>query len=188
MDPQRAEETKADGGEASGELSEAVNNIPRVNSDSELDITPPESKDINQNKTDEKKEDDVQLDDDLLSKLVQDTIIESPEGGQSAPIMNNNNKRKSPNSPAKPLQLSKVRRTDTKAQKDEGKPRIRSAPSVFLQRSSRAPPAPRPVPRKNLADQYNNCMHGDPGDYLCVDCFYNRWRSEWDFLQPIQSK
>jgi len=187
MDSQKTDETKADGGDASGELSEAVNNIPRVNSDSEQGITTPESKDINQNKTDEKKEDNVQLDDDLLSKLVQDTIIESPEASQAVPTMNNNNKRKLPNTPAK-SQPSKARRTDTKAQKDEGKPRIRSAPSVFLQRSSRAPPAPRPVPRKNLADQYNNCMHGDPGDYLCVDCFYNRWRSEWDFLQPIQSK
>jgi len=38
-------------------------------------------------------------------------------------------------------------------------------------------------PKENLAEQYNNCTHGDPMDYMCVECAYNRWRCERDFIR-----
>jgi len=43
-------------------------------------------------------------------------------------------------------------------------------------------------PRENLADQYENCVHGDLTDYMCVECTYSRWRCEWDFVRPRKSK
>merc|ERR1719186_2417339 len=45
-----------------------------------------------------------------------------------------------------------------------------------------------PKPKENLAAQYDNCTHGDPTDYMCVDCTYNRWRCEWDFVRPRRVK
>eukprot|EP00092_Neocalanus_flemingeri_P017430 GFUD01018854.1.p1 GENE.GFUD01018854.1~~GFUD01018854.1.p1 ORF type:complete len:196 (-),score=35.36 GFUD01018854.1:208-795(-) len=179
----------------SEQTKDSDNITPNKENDTETDNKPPEENDTKQNPSEENTESasdaiPVHLDD-LLSQIVQDTIIDSPvKTDENNSTLNvPNNKRKPPNIP--PKQPPKTRRTaEPKAQKpqEESKPRIRSAPSVFLQRSSRAPPVPKQVAKKNMADQYNNCVHGDPGDYLCVDCFYNRWRSEWDFLQPIQSK
>lgn len=184
--PKNQEEKKANE-PVDDQTEDSENSTPNKENDTETDNKPPEDKDTDPNAPKENNtnaeaasnDDPVNLDD-ILSQIVKDTIIDSPtKTDQSTPAGNvTNNKRKPPNNP--PKQPAKARR--------QAEPRIRSAPSVFLQRSSRAPPVPKPVPRKNLADQYNNCVHGDPGDYLCVDCFYNRWRSEWDFLQPIPSK
>ena len=126
--------------------------------------------------TEEGSRDDPVVLDDILSQIVQDTIIDGQTANNN--MQNNNNKRKPPGIIPKQPPV-KVRR--------QAEPRIRSAPSVFLQRSSRPPPAPKQVVRKNLADQFNNCVHGDPGDYICSDCFYNRWQAERDYLQPIQT-
>eukprot|EP00092_Neocalanus_flemingeri_P024786 GFUD01026875.1.p1 GENE.GFUD01026875.1~~GFUD01026875.1.p1 ORF type:complete len:489 (+),score=159.99 GFUD01026875.1:78-1544(+) len=43
-------------------------------------------------------------------------------------------------------------------------------------------------PKENLARQYDNCTHGDPTDYMCVDCTYNRWRCDWEFVRPRKVK
>ena len=129
------------------------------------------------NKTaEEGSRDDPVVLDDILSQIVQDTIIDGSTANNN--MQDNNNKRKPPGIIPKQPPV-KVRR--------QAEPRIRSAPSVFLQRSSRPPPAPKQVVRKNMADQFNNCVHGDPGDYICSDCFYNRWQAERDYLQPIQT-
>jgi len=37
---------------------------------------------------------------------------------------------------------------------------------------------------ENLAYKYDNCPHGDPLDYLCVDCVVNRWKAARDFANP----
>jgi len=191
--PKRDEESTAS--ESGGEQTKSTeDDIPNKENDAETDTKNLEEKNTKEtapedtkNAEEVSKEDPVHLDD-ILSQIVQDTIIDSPTKtvptktdtnitSTSSGTTTNNNKRKPPNNP--PKQPAKARR--------QAEPRIRSAPSVFLQRSTRAPPVPKQVAKKNLADQYNNCVHGDPGDYLCVDCFYNRWQAEWDFLQPIQS-
>ena len=33
-------------------------------------------------------------------------------------------------------------------------------------------------------DEYTNCTHGDLADYTCVECLYNRWRSQANFKKP----
>eukprot|EP00092_Neocalanus_flemingeri_P012603 GFUD01013584.1.p1 GENE.GFUD01013584.1~~GFUD01013584.1.p1 ORF type:complete len:183 (+),score=47.25 GFUD01013584.1:170-718(+) len=33
-------------------------------------------------------------------------------------------------------------------------------------------------------EEYNNCTHGDLADYTCVECLYNRWRSQANFKKP----
>jgi len=195
--PKKDEENNVDDAE-NEETKEAEKNIPNKEGETESDDKPSEEIGSKQNVSEENKTtagsvseaDQMDLDD-ILSQIVQDTIINSPlKTDQSSTEPNNsNNKRKPTGTTAK--QPAKTRRqAEPKAQINQGesKPRIRSAPSVFLQRSSRAPAVPKQVAKKNMADQYNNCVHGDPGDYLCSDCFYNRWKSEWDYLQPIQSK
>jgi len=196
--PKKDEEQNVNESE-SEQTKDTGEHTPNKENDTKTDNKPPEENDSEQNASEENDTNkDAAADpnpggdlDDILSKIVQDTIIDSPvKTDQNNSNLNvTNNKRKPPNIPGKPPAKAR-RQAEPKAQKpqEESKPRIRSAPSVFLQRSSRAPPVPKQVAKKNMADQYNNCVHGDPGDYLCVDCFYNRWRSEWDFLQPIQSK
>jgi len=161
------------------------NNIPSTEPTVETNDKSEEVKNININTAENKKtseegsNDDPVVLDDILSQIVQDTIIE----GQTATLISgniatNNNKRKPPIMTPKQPPVKVARQAE---------PRIRSAPSVFLQRSSRAPPAAKQVGKKNLAEQFNNCVHGDPGDYICSDCFYNRWQAERDFLQPIHT-
>ena len=33
-------------------------------------------------------------------------------------------------------------------------------------------------------EEYNNCTHGDLADYTCVECLYNRWRSQANIKKP----
>ena len=34
-------------------------------------------------------------------------------------------------------------------------------------------------------EEYNNCTHGDLADYTCVECLYNRWRSQANIKKPV---
>lgn len=163
------------------------NNIQSAETNVETNDKSEEVKNININTAENNKageegsNDDPVVLDDILSQIVQDTIIDGQTAATTTVSDNmqiNNNKRKPPLMTPKQPPV-KVRR--------QAEPRIRSAPSVFLQRSSRGPPAPKQVVKKNLAEQFNNCVHGDPGDYICSDCFFNRWQAERDFLQPIQT-
>jgi len=34
-------------------------------------------------------------------------------------------------------------------------------------------------------EEYNNCTHGDLADYTCVECLYNKWRSQANLKKPV---
>merc|ERR1719427_1494909 len=34
-------------------------------------------------------------------------------------------------------------------------------------------------------EEYTNCTHGDLADYTCVECLYNRWRSQANIKKPV---
>merc|ERR1711978_246502 len=37
-------------------------------------------------------------------------------------------------------------------------------------------------------EEYNNCTHGDLADYTCVECLYNRWRSQANIKKPVNKE
>jgi len=44
------------------------------------------------------------------------------------------------------------------------------------------------APTENRAKDYNNCIHGDPLSYMCVDCTYSRWKVGYDFVKTRKEK
>ena len=43
-------------------------------------------------------------------------------------------------------------------------------------------------PSENLATNYDNCTHGDPLGYICLDCIYLRWKTGFDFVKTRKEK
>merc|ERR1712126_264121 len=44
------------------------------------------------------------------------------------------------------------------------------------------------APKENHAYDYNNCTHGDPMSYMCVDCTYMRWKTGYDYVKTRKEK
>jgi len=44
------------------------------------------------------------------------------------------------------------------------------------------------APKENHAYDYNNCTHGDPLSYMCVDCTYLRWKTGYDYVKTRKEK
>merc|ERR1719312_1865581 len=44
------------------------------------------------------------------------------------------------------------------------------------------------APKENHAYDYNNCTHGDPLSYMCVDCTYMRWKTGYDYVKTRKEK
>ena len=38
-----------------------------------------------------------------------------------------------------------------------------------------------------MSSNYDDCTHGDMSDYMCMDCTFKRWESEWDIVKPPRS-
>ena len=43
-------------------------------------------------------------------------------------------------------------------------------------------------PTEDLSSSYDNCTHGDPMGYLCLDCIYLRWKTAYDFVKTRKEK
>ena len=72
---------------------------------------------------------------------------------------------------------------------DEDSPMKKSVPTVALDANTtienKSDDDEEDKPKENVSSQYDNCTHGDHMDYMCVECTYNRWRCEWDFVKPV---
>ena len=74
---------------------------------------------------------------------------------------------------------------------DEDSPMKKSIPAVTLDENTtedKSDDDEEDKPKENVSSQYDNCTHGDTMDYMCVECTYNRWRCEWDFVKPVRGK
>eukprot|EP00092_Neocalanus_flemingeri_P086378 GFUD01108844.1.p1 GENE.GFUD01108844.1~~GFUD01108844.1.p1 ORF type:complete len:521 (-),score=180.54 GFUD01108844.1:2-1564(-) len=101
-------------------------------------------------------------------------------------------KRKSGNSPVKMFNSKRMKKSPILVSSDEDSSKKHSVPTVTLDEHSTIEDVSEDdedtKPKENLARQYDNCTHGDPTDYMCVDCTYNRWRCEWEFVRPRKVK
>ena len=43
-------------------------------------------------------------------------------------------------------------------------------------------------PTEDLSSNYDNCTHGDPMGYLCLDCIYLRWETAYEFVKTRKEK
>jgi len=102
-------------------------------------------------------------------------------------------KRKSATSPTNVYDGKRARKsTVIVSSSDEDSAKKKCVPTVTLDENDTIGEISEddedPKPKENLAEQYDNCTHGDLTDYMCVDCTYNRWRCEWDFVRPRRVK
>ena len=66
---------------------------------------------------------------------------------------------------------------------DEDSPSKKSVPTVTLDETSTIEDGGDD--KATTGSEYDNCTHGDPMDYMCVECTYSRWRCEWVTVKPV---
>ena len=101
-------------------------------------------------------------------------------------------KRKSWKSPELVLSGKRFKKSSIILSSDEESPRKKSVPTVTLDENTTiediSDDEKENKAKENVSSQYDNCTHGDPMDYMCMECTFNRWRCEWDFVKPVRAK
>ena len=61
----------------------------------------------------------------------------------------------------------------------------KEAPTIILEDGGREE---EESPSEDLSSQYDNCTHGDPLGYLCLDCIHLRWKTGYEFVKTRKEK